>query len=93
MIIQQGDVLLKEVQDMPEKLIKRNTNILHQGLNHTHIIKGDFVLYEEAKTNYIHATEELINKRGTEEESFWVKEVKRTMTQFLKLDTRLHNAK
>jgi hypothetical protein len=49
--------------------------------------------YEEAKTNYIHATEELINKRGTEEESFWVKEVKRTMTQFLKLDTRLHNAK
>ena len=39
------------------------------------------------------ATEELINKRGAEEEFFWVKEVKRTMTQFLKLDTRLCNAK
>jgi hypothetical protein len=49
--------------------------------------------YEEAKINYLHATEELNNKRGTKEESFWVKEVKRTATQFLKLDTRLRNAK
>lgn len=57
MIIQQGDVLLKEVQEIPNTLVKKNTNILHQGLNHTHIIKGEFELFED---NYLHAIGECV---------------------------------
>ena len=60
MLIQQGDVLLKEAEHIPNNWTKLETNIIHKGLNHIHAIEGDFQIYDHQGTIYIRANSECL---------------------------------
>jgi hypothetical protein len=54
MYTQAGDILIKKC-DKPQNVTKLKTNILHQGLNHTHVLKGKFCIGLVGEDKYLHS--------------------------------------
>lgn len=57
MYLQNGDVLLFEIDSLPDFVKTITGNTLHMGLNHTHEIAGDFELFSDDKDIYLKAGE------------------------------------
>jgi hypothetical protein len=53
MFIQQGDVKLKKINAILSDAVKIKTDIVHEGRNHVHKIKGKFEIYELNNTFFI----------------------------------------
>jgi len=46
MFIQQGDVLLKMQEVLPKDITELKTDLIHNGDNHHHKMRGDFSVYQ-----------------------------------------------
>lgn len=57
MYLQTGDVLYKQVNEIPVAARKVQGDLIHKGENHHHTIKGSFGLFDEDGTLYIDAVE------------------------------------
>lgn len=53
--VQTGDVLYHEIKEMPKGAKKAKGNVIHQGRDHVHGIKGDCSLYVLGKELFIKA--------------------------------------
>lgn len=55
---QTGDVLYKEIDSIPDSAKLFESNLIHQGNDHQHLIEGSFKLYKDNEDLYIQADEE-----------------------------------
>lgn len=55
---QTGDVLYIKTTLLPKDLLELKTNLFHKGENHSHLVKGDFAIYQNGEEMFLHCKSE-----------------------------------